>query len=270
MTLYGLLLTLIACGCSDRLILFPTTHPLSNSGLVRHEVTMQNGQRLEIWAARSHGASNAEPEAYVLSFIGNAARAELTAPFFAQDWGERPVEVWAVNYPGYGGSTGRARLDALAPAALSAYDELRRYCGNRPIILESRSIGTAASLYLATQRPVSACVLHNPPPLRELVLRRYGWWNLWLIGGPLAMSVPSHLDSVVNARRGNAPAVFILADADRVVPPEYQQLVANTYVGPKRVIHAPGADHTVRISGKAAEEYQAGLDWIWSQATKGR
>src|SRR5215472_15343242 len=100
LVVYGLVLGLIGAGCADRLILFPSTEPLDTSGLTRHEARLPDGKRIEIWIARSRGAEHRSPQAYVLSFIGNAARAELTAPFFAQDWGERPVEVWAVNYPG--------------------------------------------------------------------------------------------------------------------------------------------------------------------------
>jgi hypothetical protein len=256
-------LALVAVGCTDRLILFPTTHHIEAAGLVgRHEARLPSGSAVEIWVARSRGATREEPRAYVLSFIGNAARAELTAPFFAQDWGDRPVEVWAVNYPGYGGSPGAARLASIAPAALAAYDDLRAHAGDKPIILEARSIGTAGALYVAANRPVAGCILHNPPPLGQLILSRYGWWNLALIAGPIALSVPSALDSVANAKRVSAPAAFVLGGADEVVPLSDQQRVAGAYLGPKRLIISPDAHHTDRISGAAQTEYEAALDWI--------
>ena len=263
LAVYGTFLLLVAAGYTDRLILFPSTRPIDTSGLLGgREARLASGSTVEIWVARSRGAEHREPRAYVLSFVGNAAGAELTAPFFAKDWGDRPVEVWAVNYPGYGGSPGAARLRAIAPSALAAYDELRRRAGDKPIILEARSIGTAAALYVAAHRPVAGCILHNPPPLRQLILRRYGWWNLWLIGGPLALSVPSDLDSVANAARVSATAVFILGGADKVVPVEYQRRVSDAYAGPKPVIPSPGSSHTDRISGDALAEYERAMDWV--------
>ena len=259
---YCLLLALVFAGCTDRLILYPTTAPLDVSGLTRREARLPGGGVVEIWVARSPGGLRTEPRAYVLTFIGNSARAELTAPFFAKDWGQRPVEIWAVNYPGYGGSPGTARLASIAPAALAAYDELRRHAPEAPIFLEARSIGTAAALYVAAHRPVAGCILHNPPPMRQLLLRRYGWWNLWLVAGPMAWPVPSELDSTANAANVRAPAIFVLAGADQLVPPRYQQLVVDAYAGPKRIISSPDAGHTDRISGNALSQYESALDWI--------
>jgi hypothetical protein len=263
---YGVFLALVAAGYADRLILFPTTNHIDTSALLgRRTARLPSGSSVEIWIARSPGAARAEPRAYVLAFIGNAARAELTAPFFAKDWGDRPVEVWAVNYPGYGTSPGAARLASIAPASLAAYDELRRHAGDKPVFLEARSIGTAAALYVAAHRPVAGCILHNPPPLRQLILGRYGWWNLWLVGGPIALSVPRELDSIANAASVDAPAVFVLGGADQVVPESYQRRVADAYRGEHRMVLSAGSSHTDRISGRALDEYKMALDWIFKR-----
>jgi len=259
---YCLFLVLLFTRFTDRLILYPSNNPLDTTSLARREITLEGGTKIEIFSMRSAGAAEKEPQAYVLTFVGNAARAELTAPFFAKDWGNRPVEVWSVNYPGYGASGGSARLEAIAPAALAAHDALRGVAKDKPIILQARSIGTTAALYVAANRPVSALILHNPPALRQLILRDYGWWNLWIFAGPIAWTVPSQLDSVANAKRVTAPAAFILAGADEVVPPENQQLVADVYAGPKRIIRLAGAKHIDRASGQALVEYEGALDWI--------
>jgi pimeloyl-ACP methyl ester carboxylesterase len=259
---YSIFVVLLFTRYTDRLILYPSNHPLDTTSLVRREITLEGGSRIEIFSTRSPGSAEEEPQAYVLTFVGNAARAELTAPFFAKDWGKRPVEVWSVNYPGYGSSGGRARLDAIGPAALAAYDALRGVAKDKPIILQARSIGTTAALYVASKRPVAAVILHNPPALRQLILHRYGWWNLWLFAGPIAWTIPSELDSVANAKRMTIPAAFVLAGADEVVPPENQRLVAEAYAGPKRVVRLEGARHVDRASGEALREYEAALDWI--------
>jgi pimeloyl-ACP methyl ester carboxylesterase len=265
---YLVFLGLNVCGCTDRLILYPSTAALHVSGTERTTTTLAEGGTLEIWRARSRGAERAgRPKAFVLVFIGNAARAELTAGFFAQDWGDRPVEVWAVNYPGYGGSTGPARLASIPPAALAAYDALRTHAGDAPILVEARSIGTTAALHVAANRPVAGCLLHNPPPLRRLILNRFGWWNLWLLGGPVAMRVPAELDSERNAANVRVPAVFLIAGADAVVPESYQERVVRAYAGESRVVRLKEADHVARASGDALAEYDAAMDWILECAT---
>ena len=265
---YCLFLLLVFTHVTDRLILYPTTNSIDTTHLTRLETVVPTGSKIEIFTTRSRAAVTTEPQAYILTFTGNAARAELTAPFFAKDWSDYPVEVWSVNYPGYGASPGHARLSSIAPSALAAYDELRRHSGNKPIILEARSIGTAAALYVAAHRPVAGLILHNPPPLRSLLLKRYGWWNLWLIGGPLALSVPKDLDSLANAAAVSRPAVFVIADADAVIPAGYQQRVVDAYAGPKQVIHVPNASHTTRAAGPAQDQLRCAMDRLYRSATR--
>jgi pimeloyl-ACP methyl ester carboxylesterase len=266
---YCLFFLLLITRYTDRLMLYPSTDPRDTTGLTRREIALEGGTKIEIYSMRSAGAADREPQAYVLTFIGNGARAEHTAPFFASDWGTRPVEVWSVNYPGYGKSGGSARLESIGPAALAAYDALREVAKDKPIILQARSIGSTAALHVAANRSVAAVILHNPPALRQLILHHYGWWNLWLVAGPIAWTTPSELDSVANAQRVTVPAAFILAGADEVVPPKNQQLVANAYAGPKRIIRLAGAKHLDRASGQALAEYGAALDWIF-QISAGR
>jgi fermentation-respiration switch protein FrsA (DUF1100 family) len=109
-------------------------------------------------------------------------------------------------------------------------------------------------------------VLHNPPPLRQLILGRFGWWNLWILAGIVSRSIPSDLDSVANARLVHAPAVFVRSDADEVVPPRYQQLVFDAYLGSKQMVHVPGASHNKRSEGAAHQREQAAMDWLWQNA----
>src|SRR5207247_472674 len=103
----------------DRLILFPTTAPLNTHGAARKILRFENGE-LELWTARSRSAQqNYRPDIYVLRFYGNADRADRWVAAEAEAWNERAVEVWGMNYPGFGGSTGPARLNRIAPAALT-------------------------------------------------------------------------------------------------------------------------------------------------------
>jgi hypothetical protein len=93
---------------------------------------------------------------------------------------------------------------------------------------------------------------------------------VWLVGGPLALSVPDSLDSVANAKRVNAAAIFVIADADWVVPAAYQESVVRAYGGPKQVIHVAAASHTARVSGPALDELQAAMDRLFRSGISGR
>src|SRR2546429_470384 len=85
----------------------------------------------------------------------------------------------------------------------------RRPRRGRPSSGAGRGSGPPAAWTVAANRPVAGLVLPNPPPLRRLILRRFGWGNLWLAAGPVAMGVPSELNSLDNATKVHAPAVFI-------------------------------------------------------------
>ncbi len=262
--LVGYTLLMTFGGCADSLILHPTTDRYVVAGTTRREVPVSNAPPVEVWTARSPGARSVEPRAFVLEFVGNASRAEGMADFVAGEWGRRPVEVWAVNYPGYGGSPGPARLAFIPPAALAAYDALKQHAGNRPIFVSGQSLGTTAALHVAASRPVAGAVLWSPPPLRDMILKRFGWWNLWLLAGPVAMQVPAQLDSLRNARKVTAPAVFVATGRDTVVPLAYQAKVSDAYAGDKRFIRLPESQHNALLEGTSVVEYQAALDWLWA------
>ncbi len=248
-------------GCADRLLLYPSTDYIDPAGATRREITTPKGT-LEIWTARSAIARTIEPKAYVLEFTGNATRAEAVASYDAALWNPRAVEVWAVNYPGYGRSAGRASLASIPPAALAAYDALAKHADGKPIYLSGTSLGTAAALYVAANRPAAGLLLRNPPPIRQIILNRYGWWNLWLFAYPLSLSIPRELDSLANAAKIQAPAIFLLADRDEVVPPPYQQKVLNAYAGPKQAITLRYANHNTPLDDEALRDLAAGLNWL--------
>jgi uncharacterized protein len=251
----------------DRLILFPTRSPINTGGAVRKTIPFENGQ-LEAWIAQSQLArSKGNADIYVLRFYGNADRAERWPAEEAKMWSDRAVEIWGMNYPGFGGSTGPARLSKIGPAALAAFDELQRHAVDRPIVPFGTSIGATAALRVADQRPVSGLILQNPPPLREMILRRFGWWNFWVLAGPVALQVPKDLDSIANAKAIHAPAIFLLAEKDEVVPARYHRLVLDAYAGEKRVISLRGAYHNDPIEGAALADLNDALDWLLAKTS---
>jgi uncharacterized protein len=246
----------------DHLILFPTTAPINADGAVRKMLPFQNDQ-LEVWTAKSQRAQQKDgADIYVLRFYGNADRADRWAAAEAEMWNDRAIEIWGMNYPGFGGSTGPARLSRIGPAALAAFDELKRQAGGRPIVLFGTSIGASPALHVAAHRSVAGLILHNPVPLREMILRRFGWWNLWLLAGPVALQIPKDLDSILNAKAIHTPAIFLLAEEDEVVPPRYHKLVVDVYAGEKRVISLRGAYHNDPIESVGLADFYSALDWL--------
>ena len=260
-----------AVSLTDRLVMIPTTQPIRLNDVER--VTIYVGtsyfdvsKSVDLWR-RKRPADAPPAEAFALEFIGNGNRAEEVASLAFLDWGGHRVESYAMNYPGYGQSTGPARLKTSADAGLKAYDWLKSQSAGRPIFVVGTSLGTTVALHVAAERPdVAGVALTNPPPLRQLIRGRFGWWNLWLAATPISWGVPAELDSLANALRCHQPAMIITSGRDEVVPVEYQLKVIAAYAGPTRVLARFDAGHNDGVAEADRLWMSTQVDWLWSHA----
>jgi pimeloyl-ACP methyl ester carboxylesterase len=262
------LATLISlAGCADVLLLHPPKHADPPHGAQQRAIPFRDGI-LQIWTQRSSPQSADPPAAYVLEFIGNASRAEYHVTGTAYRWRSLNAEVWSVNYPGYGQSTGPPSIRSIAPSALAAYDALTTVADGKPIFITGRSLGTTAALHVAAHRPIAGLVLHSPTPLRQVILG-FGWWNLWLLAAPVALQVPAELDSLANAAHSRGPAIFILTERDELVSPASQQRVIAACAGPKRIINLPRAGHNDSATPDEEQSIEAAIAWLKTQPRRG-
>lgn len=257
---------LVPSGCAANWLVLGENHQTIDPHGARQQIVRVDGRAVECWIARSPGAKNREPVAFSLMCTGKGDRVDRWITAVADAWGDKPVEVWGMNYPGSGASDGPVRLKWVTPSALGVFDAIQKVAGSRPIFAQGASFGTAVVLSVAAHRPVAGMIIHNPPPLRQLIVGNYGWWNLWILALPVSMQIPDELDSVVNAGKTSAPCVFILSEADEVIPPQYHQLVVDAYSSPKRIIRMPGASHDSGLPREASEELSRDRDWLWSTA----
>jgi pimeloyl-ACP methyl ester carboxylesterase len=179
------------------------------------------------------------------------------------------AELWAVNCPGYGCSSGRASLSKLARVAEGVCRELARVAGGRDVLVVGSSLGTVAALYVAAHRGVSALLLRNVLPLRELIVGHHGRSGLWLGSWLLSRAVPTPLDSVANAVRCSVPCLFVMSERDRTIPTVYQKQVINAYAGPHQVMRLPDADHADLLSEEDVPRYAQHLSWLRQQMPGG-
>lgn len=258
-----------AFGCNADTQVLGWNHETLDPGIAKPHDLSINGRRVECWVARSPAASKRDPQGYVLLFVGQGDRADRYMTWEAGSW-EKPVELWGMNYPGAGGSQGPAEIARVGPDALAVFDAVKRIAGDRPIFLQGVSLGTTPALCVAAGRRVDGVILLNPPPLRQLIVGEYSWWNLGLISNYIAGEIPADLDSIANASHATAPAVLLSAGADQTVPPKYQRMVIDAYAGPKRIIDMPGRDHDDELSREAAAKLAAGKSWLWELANESR
>ena len=245
---------------TDRLILRPSRRPLACAGKVRRTIPFGGGS-LEVWTHRA-GAVDREPDVFVLKYPGAGGRAELATDHPVKAWPGWCGEIWTLNPPGYGGSTGPATLQTVAAAARTAFDEVQRQAAGRPILVTGSSLGGAAALAVAANCPVAGLLLRNPPPLRETIRTRFGGPLWWLGAALIARQIPEALCAIRNAQRATAAAVFVVSGRDRTVPPQCQQQVIDAYAGEKRVLVVPDADHHSPLDAEYQPQYESLFAWL--------
>src|SRR5438094_10108820 len=131
------------------------------------EVTMEDGTRLVGWYLAStilhQPPQPSQPAAGLLWFYGNGETVAAIWPI-VREFQPPGTAVLVVDYPGYGGSGGRATEPALYAAAEAGYATLATRPGGDPqrIYVYGRPLGRAVAIYTAARRPVAGLILESP------------------------------------------------------------------------------------------------------------
>ena len=193
-------LCLVLFGAQRSFIYFPQPKSGGDGGAA---LTLNiDGERVRVSAGPNRG-----PDA-VIYFGGNAEDVSGSLPTLAEAFPER--SVFAMNYRGYGGSTGKPSEAALIADALVLFDRVQ--VDHPKIIVIGRSLGSGVAVHLASERPVERLVLVTPYdsilniaasqipyfPVRWLLLDKFESWRY--------------------AARVAAPTQLIVAQNDEVIP----------------------------------------------------
>src|SRR5438094_9232244 len=170
------------------------------------EVTMEDGTRLVGWYLAStilhQPPQPSQPAAGLLWFYGNGETVAAIWPI-VREFQPPGTAVLVLDYPGYGGSGGRATEGALYAAAGAAYAALttRPDVDPQRIYVYGRSLGSAVATYTAAHHPVAGLILESPFTNAAATAKyHYGLLPRFL----LRLS----LDNVANVRRVSCPILL--------------------------------------------------------------
>ncbi len=186
----------------------------------------------------------------VLFFHGNAGNAADRldrARILNERFG---LDVFLVDYRGYGRSTGSPSEDGLDRDARAVYRAARER-GFPPdrIVLFGESLGSAVAARLASEAPAGAVILETPfLSIRDMARRHYPWVPAFLIR--------SRFDNASRVPAIAAPKLFLVAERDEIVPPEQGRRLHALAPEPKTLFVIPGAHHN--------DTYTAGGEAYWS------
>jgi pimeloyl-ACP methyl ester carboxylesterase len=167
-----------------------------------------DGQRLHAW-----WMEQASPRAQVVFFHGNGGNLSMWLDIFVQLW-RRGFSVMAVDYRGYGASTGSASERGLyrdADATIQMFQHQFRRQGI-PVIYWGRSIGAPVVAHAAVGAAPDGVVLETPMPDARSVLRTNP--VLWLLSFMSTYTFPtSRL-----LQKYHGPLLILHGDQDEIVP----------------------------------------------------
>lgn len=213
-------------------------------GVEETVLTAADGEKLVAWVVPPR-----EGKPVLLFFHGNAgnfARPVRQARFRALT--EDGTGLFAVNYRGYGGSTGAPTEDGLAQDARAAYAAAAARFGSERLVGYGESLGTGVVLKLAAEEPLKAVVLEAPYLSTVAVAQQR--YPLLPVG--LLMKDQFRSDEVIG--KVKAPILVLHGERDGVIPFSQGEALFALANAPKRFVRFPDGNHSdLRAHGSAAE-----------------
>ncbi len=251
-----LLIVLAALIFQRRLIYFPAKIPadLVVQAAAEHGFVPWKNPAGQIIGWKFPAASS--PVASVLITHGNAGcaidRGYLAGPIHDA----APVDVYVLEYPGYGARGGSPDKRSFLAAAEEAFGLLTN---GLPKYLVSESIGAGVACYLAKIHSTNVAGLVLFMPYHDLASVAQRKMSLL----PAYLLLLDRFNPAECLRDYREPVKFVLAGADEIIPVESGRRLFEGYPGPKNLQIIPGAHHN-DIAEQSPEWWQEVFSF-WQQ-----
>ncbi len=243
---------------ADRMIFEASTDHIDAEERTRKIIEF-NGGSFESWLISNVDSEGSDNTIFALKFPGTGGRAERGGPHPAEIIASDNHEIWTINPPGYGTSGGKPSLKTIVAVCDAAWNAFSQRANSRPKIVVGNSLGCMYALYVAARYPLDGIFIRNPVPLREIIIGRYSWWNFGIGSRMVTQQIPPEMNSIQNAAQCRAPAFIVVSQRDRVIPPEYQQQIIDSYAGDQHVFVVRDADHHEPVPEDQWDEYETAI-----------
>lgn len=201
-------------------------------------LTLGTGETAVGWARAASSLPSEAP--VVLFFHGNGENLQtMSWAGMFEDLEQLGVAYLAVDYPGYGRSSGRPSEEGLMATGDAAVAWARRHHPGRPLVLCGWSLGAALAIPTAARHPAEVQGLIALSPWTSLADVASHHFPAFLVKALLRERYAS-LDA---ARRVRIPALVIHGDLDDLIPAAQGKLIAEALAGPTKWVPVPGAGH---------------------------
>jgi pimeloyl-ACP methyl ester carboxylesterase len=146
--------------------------------------------------------------AALIYFGGNAEDVSQDIPDLADAFPNRAI--YALHYPGYGGSSGSPSQKAIFVASLALFD--RVHAEHQNVVVVGRSLGSGVAVWIASQRPIARIILVTPfDSLADVASEQYRFL-------PVRWLLRDKFESWRYAPTVKAQTRIIVAENDELVP----------------------------------------------------
>lgn len=152
----------------------------------------------------------------VLYFHGNRKNIERYAPF-AANFTRNNYEVWMIDYPGFGKSTGKRTEKIMYADAALLYKMARARFSKDRIIIYGKSVGTGVAAQLASTSDCKRVLLETPYYSIDALLKPYAFIY------PVSWMTKFHFPTYKYFKNIEAPITLFHGTKDEVIP--YKQAV---------------------------------------------
>lgn len=227
----------------------------------RVELELADGTRVvALWGpALQGGAPVADPRAHpsALFCYGNGARLATSVGAW-RAFRNMGVNLLAFDYPGYGGSGGKASEASIREAATVALAALRARPEVDPgrVLALGHSLGGAVAIDLASREPLAGLVaLSTFTSMEDMAWERFRVPRADLL-------LRHHFRSAEKLPGITVPTFLAHGTVDGVVPFEMLDRLRTVAGGPLTVVVAPGAGHDVLGGEEGAPVRRALRAWL--------
>lgn len=212
-----------------------------------------DGQRIVVWHVAPQGEAPV-----VIYFQGNGGGLNLRVGRFGE-LTRGGFGLIAVNYRGYGGSSGQPSEDGLLRDAAAVYAFARGLYPAERIAVWGESLGTGVAVALAAEHPVFRVILESPfTAAVDIAAAAYPFVPVrWLMRDPFR--------SDQRVGRIAAPVLILHGTADPVVPLGHGERLFELIRAPKRLIRLAHAGHNDHDAHGAVDLVKSFLSGVWPE-----
>lgn len=209
----------------QRYFIFPGTFVLSPDShaayyqkldALKKTFTPEEGITLSGWLLEKPGTP------LMVFYGGNAREAATKMDFLSQVYN---YSALAVNYRGFGESTGKPTEKNLISDALFVLDQVMKETGRTPkdIIIIGESLGSGVATQVAAARPVAKLILEVPfDSLQAVALEKIPFL-------PLGLILQDTFRSDIFAPEVKCPVYIFAAEKDEVIPVHHAQKLSTLF-----------------------------------------